>query len=142
MTKLQEYKDLQQQVVQLREKKASLAEKVIKEIADNFFFKYPEVEKFMWTQFTPYFNDGDTCTFEVHTEDMYVLTKAALDNRDYSKDEWDYEEFYLEWNSPMRKDLVLPLCNIDNEDYLEIFGDHVKVIIGREGMKVVECEHD
>lgn len=31
-------------------------------------FEYPGVESIYWTQYTPYFNDGDPCVFHVHFE--------------------------------------------------------------------------
>jgi hypothetical protein len=29
----------------------------------ELFEEFPELESFSWTQYTPYFNDGDTCEF-------------------------------------------------------------------------------
>lgn len=31
----------------------------------NFFKKYPEIEAIKWSQYTPYFNDGEPCEFGV-----------------------------------------------------------------------------
>jgi len=32
----------------------------------KFFESHPEVSRIMWTQYTPYFNDGDACTFSIN----------------------------------------------------------------------------
>lgn len=32
----------------------------------EFFAAHPQVERIVWTQYTPYFNDGDTCEFSVN----------------------------------------------------------------------------
>ena len=32
---------------------------------DALFIEYPEIGKIEWTQYTPYFNDGDPCVFGV-----------------------------------------------------------------------------
>lgn len=37
-----------------------------KEIFKEFFENYPEIQAVGWNQYTPYFNDGDTCEFSVH----------------------------------------------------------------------------
>jgi len=43
----------------------------LKEALAEFFDKYPEVETVQWTQYAPYFNDGDACVFSVN--DPHVL---------------------------------------------------------------------
>lgn len=42
------------------------AKKVLGEEFKAFFEKVPEVATVEWRQYTPYFNDGDTCEFGVH----------------------------------------------------------------------------
>ena len=55
-------------------KKAMLAE-IQKEFPTMFvdlFKQAPNLKSFGWTQYTPYFNDGDTCEFGVHIDYPYV----------------------------------------------------------------------
>lgn len=53
---------------------------------DQLFREYPEIKAITWTQYTPYFNDGDPCVF--HPNDIYVgfqgkdLTQERIHNSD------------------------------------------------------------
>jgi hypothetical protein len=55
-------------------KKAMLAE-IQKEFPTMFvdlFKQAPNLKSFGWTQYTPYFNDGDTCEFSIHFDYPYI----------------------------------------------------------------------
>jgi len=63
-------------------KKQDLVEQLRKEFPAMFkeLFEQSEVIKSIsWTQYSPYFNDGDECTFSAHTDDLSV-------NGDYHDD--------------------------------------------------------
>jgi hypothetical protein len=63
-------------------KKQDLVEQLRKEFPAMFkeLFEQSEIIKSIsWTQYSPYFNDGDECTFSAYTDDLYV-------NGDYSDD--------------------------------------------------------
>lgn len=60
------------------ELKANFAE-ALKAEAEVLFAKWPKLENFSWTQYTPYFNDGEPCEFSI--------------NSDYHKYTYDGEEF-------------------------------------------------
>ena len=56
-------------------KKKVFVEDLRKEFPTMFkelFDKSEKIESFSWTQYTPFFNDGDTCEFGVHCDDPYV----------------------------------------------------------------------
>jgi hypothetical protein len=56
---------------QLEEIKAagiSKAKSVIQDSVKKLFEAYPNVKSASWRQYTPYFNDGDTCTFSAHID--------------------------------------------------------------------------
>jgi hypothetical protein len=38
----------------------------------DFFEKHPEATSIVWVQYTPYFNDGDACTFGVRDMELRV----------------------------------------------------------------------
>ena len=40
---------------------------IFTDLQKEIFTKYPELESFGWSQYTPYFNDGDTCVFSANT---------------------------------------------------------------------------
>ena len=56
----------------------------------ELFDKYPNVSSIGWVQYTPYFNDGDECTFSVYLDDLYV-NKEQLWHLD--DDHENYKEF-------------------------------------------------
>jgi hypothetical protein len=49
-------------------------EAAVKDAFKDLFDKFPEVRSVVWCQYTPYFNDGDTCTFGVHEFDVNLGT--------------------------------------------------------------------
>ena len=67
--------DFKQMLVEFKSKKATL-DKEMKEFgsskigpmfAEAFAKTDPRIQAISWTQYTPYFNDGDSCTFSAHT---------------------------------------------------------------------------
>ena len=76
-------KELQELLEQQRKKLQVQAEVVLKEITKAFFDKYPQAECLVWTQYTPYFNDGEECIFRVGD----VLSVLKVDVVDEDIDE-------------------------------------------------------
>ena len=103
------------------------------------FDAYPELESVSWTQYTPYFNDGDACTFAVHDFDSAVVDGEEVE-----------EPYYADKDSPLKPGLVKALSKLNNSigasamsDTMElIFGDHAKVTATRNGFEVDEYSHD
>lgn len=92
------------------------------------FEKYPEVETVSWTQYTPYFNDGDTCEFGVHEINVN------------GEDSWSLEYH----KNPLHiaaKEFEKIHRSVDSDLFLAAFGDHVEIIISRDG-KVAVDEYD
>jgi hypothetical protein len=57
------------------EKKRAMLAEIQKEFPVMFkdlFSQAPNLKSFGWTQYTPYFNDGDTCEFSVHLSYPYI----------------------------------------------------------------------
>ena len=57
------------------EKKKALLAELQKEFPAMFtelFAQAPDLKSFGWTQYTPYFNDGDSCEFGVHLDYPYI----------------------------------------------------------------------
>lgn len=128
-------------------------EQALKDRFKDFFETHPDIQAVLWTQYTPYFNDGDSCTFSVH--DFRVLFKEE-DGEEIDEDgeEIDVEDEYdggkSAWSltrsaDPVLKQLGQELGTLSNipEDVLEsIFGDHVQIKATREGFSVNEYSHD
>jgi hypothetical protein len=154
--------------------KAEFQEKgktVLKECFTEFFDKYPEIKAITWTQYTPYFNDGETCVFGVG--DFWALTHKAyelyIDDRGYAE-EFDISEtdskamekaygqrysWKLEpgqvpiykytdhsYNVDEVQQAVKQLRSIPEDIYEDLFGDHAEVVATKDGFEVEEYEHD
>lgn len=141
---------------QYDDKLANEGEAAVKELFKEFFDANPNVEDVHWTQYTPYFNDGDTCTFSVH--EMYVTLgeeEGPEDGEESDEDEDDDDDYEEDdelssWSlsrseDPELKKLgeALDVLSDIPEDVLEhVFGDHVRIIATRAGFDVDEYSHD
>lgn len=77
-----EHKSLQDQINDLNSQMREKSKLLMKEAFREFLGKYNEVvENVYWTQYTPYFNDGEACEFSVH--DAFILLKDDEDACDY-----------------------------------------------------------
>jgi hypothetical protein len=70
---------------ELKEMKAAYDRKLqdegqaaVKDAFKDLFDKFTEIRSVVWSQYTPYFNDGDTCTFSVHEFDVNIGTDEDL----------------------------------------------------------------
>jgi hypothetical protein len=94
-----------------------------------------------WTQYTPYFNDGDACVFRVN--DPSVLPTGAGDSDD--DDSW-IDAWSLDDNSPLKTALKAFESVLDggHHDVLlgKQFGDHAQVTATKEKFIVDFYDHD
>lgn len=98
---------------------------------------HPTVLGVRWQQYTPYFNDGDACTFS--SGDVAIRFEGAAEDAGDRED--GYQERYGLTGEQKACFGVLP--NIDDDILLAVFGDHVEVTIGRDGTcEVEEYSHD
>lgn len=116
---------------------------LVKEAFDDFFQKHTEVLEVRWTQYTPYFNDGDVCEFRVN--DFVGVTQSDLDEVQ-SEDIDDMELFWgssCVFSKEAAKDLDAIYELLSEDDFLQtMLGDHLKVKVTRSGVDVDEYEHD
>lgn len=154
-------------MAEIQEQSKALFEELVPEI----FKEHPKLKSFSWTQYTPYFNDGDTCSFRAYTDDPRIQFG----------DEEEREEYYFantervptgntvedryDWRTPKRqipemvevKKVHTPeeleknsaytavrdlLSTFEETDYEQMFGDHVEVIVTPDGVEVEEYSHD
>lgn len=132
------------------------SQSALKSVFHAFFEKHQDVKKIGWRQFTPWFNDGDTCEFNsyacyawatnVEDEDLIDMTYGVLrsDSEEYWIDNREYGDSG-EVPTSIAKDLVLLrnfLSEIYDSVYKDMFGDHVCVIATRSGFDTLDYEHD
>jgi hypothetical protein len=77
-----EYKNLQDQINDLQNQMQAKAKVLMHEAFKDFFTKYSNiVDSIFWTQFQPFFNDGEECVFSVN--DTFILLKGDEDACEY-----------------------------------------------------------
>lgn len=151
MSKL--FDELHEMRRQYEEKLENEGEAAVKELFKEFFEANPRVESVKWTQYTPYFNDGDTCTFGVN--EMYLGLNAGPGEDDEDAEEQDDDDYEDDdgmsaWSlsrseNPEMKALgeALKGLHVIPDDVMEsVFGDHVRIIATRNGFDVEEYSHD
>ena len=142
----------------LRQQYQIEAQSLLKDLAKEFFQNYPEIKLISWTQYTPYFNDGDTCVFRVN--DVYFSNAEGneVDNITawgeyegktegiFSSTMWGmkYEKITLpEATSAACEDVSSIINSSEMRDVLqEMFGDHVSIQLTANGFNVSEFDHD
>lgn len=150
MTETVKLKEAQRQIHEkmaaMKEELKTLGEKLFREGSQDIFDAFPTVKSFSWTQYTPYFNDGDECVFGVN--DYF---RVELEDGTELEDVYDSsyrnqrkidagEELDLEDNLGVA--LSELVSGIDNDTMKSLFGDHVRVTVNREGIDTEYYEHD
>lgn len=114
-----------------------------------FFKASPEIKAIRWTQYTPYFNDGDVCEFSRHDFEFAGEIKDDLKENAASYDSRDSDlQFFSIWdlkdNSRLKRAMLQLSKTFNNtEDVFEAaFGDGVKVVCSPNGFDVEEVDHD
>jgi hypothetical protein len=103
----------------------------------TFFDLNPDVVEVRWKQYTPYFNDGDSCIFGVGD--------PTIKFKDTEEDGGDYGDGFEESYNSDKKAVFKALqdLNVFDEDICKtIFGDHVRITINRKYITVEEYEHE
>lgn len=132
---------------EFEDKRKELTEQLKKDfpaLLAPLFEKYPGVKNVRWTQYTPYFNDGDPCEFS---------TNASWADLNYNADEDDEEDDDDDSEKVKAEAIEVPdeaedefqevLGSIDDSFYKDLFGDHVEVTVLRDGtITIEEYQHD
>ena len=108
----------------------------------ELFVKHPWLKSIQWTQYTPYFNDGDTCEFSSNAAGDYCDFGLNDENAwgDYDGD--DAESARPSNYDEIRKDVRSFLGVFEDADYFALFGDHAVVTVTSEGATVEQYDHD
>ena len=135
---------LNEELEAVREKAREQGKVLFEQACKSLFDSHPCLVAFKWDQYTPYFNDGDTCEFSVN--DLYFkFTEAPDEDHAYTYDDEFYEFMH---NAPESPQLLASKAVeevhklIDEDTYLDLFGDHVEVTVTRDGVETSECDHE
>lgn len=84
----------------------------------DIFESIPEVSSFSWTQYSPYFNDGDECVFGVNEEPRrVVINEVSFNPQDI------YISTYGEYDQENRKYNMRPMAECEAEALETTFED-------------------
>lgn len=129
----------------------------------EFFEKYPQIQYVYWTQYTPYFNDGDPCEFGVneksisldeHTEDFdeeagiqsYMLNHSLSWYKEHNSSGY-YDSIIKalenEELTVMLKSAFKDLGKFDQipDEVYQALGEGL-VVVSRNGIDIREYEHE
>jgi|CXWL01.1.fsa_nt_gi hypothetical protein len=154
------FKKITDQQKALQETISKDGKQALAEEFKKFFNLFPQVKTIKWDQFTPHFNDGDSCVFGVN--DFWIFT-GTEDEDGYEGSgslSWYNVDDILKNNyksqSEVLVDTLKSLSKSDKKWYVDfvkgihenndlfeaVFGDHATVIASINGFTVEECSHD
>lgn len=146
---------MNKEISDLRASYQKKTQELFKKAFVAFFDQNPEVTVVGWRQYTPYWNDGDTCEFSCYAGYAWVSNAKDLDNvLAYGEYEGEDESVWLDnpdygdhGNVPPTvaknaEALRRLLDSVADDMYKEMFGDHVTVMVTRDGFEVNDYEHD
>lgn len=140
---------IKQAIKEFDEKRQELTAQLKKDfpaLLAPLFEKYPGVKNVRWTQYTPYFNDGDACEFSSNAG-YADLNYDGYEDQDEDEDESEetvkVEAEPIAAPEEAEDEFQEVLASIDDSFYKDLFGDHVEVTVLRDGtINVEEYEHD
>jgi len=153
-------REKQEEIKKLKKEMLEASNKIFTDLTKTIFEDHPKVKSFGWCQYTPYFNDGDSCTFSVNTDYIYVngesidesdwinetkITNYGTWNREKREYEGRTEVPNLDYDPDLSKandEIREFLRNFDEDFFLSQFGDHAEITVTAEGVSVDEYEHD
>ena len=133
-------------------------QRVVKEIFKDLF-ENEWINGAKWTQYTPYFNDGEPCIFGVNdisigfVKDWSDVSPWGEFQNDCTEDEWLYNygvyagdgsEYTKLSEDQLKviKDFQKLFAQIPEDIFENVFGDHCSVLATKDGFEVEEYEHD
>lgn len=139
-----EYDALLERVENAKREVEAKAKSAISALFKAFFAANPDIGALKWTQYTPYFNDGEPCEFSVNSDFDVLLGKYVTPEED--DDEADEANEFIENYELEDKRVEAAIASlgraVDESIFLSAFGDHAKVIATPEGFHVTEYDHE
>lgn len=142
---------------ELQEEIKSVGQSSIKEVFVSLFEQFPQIQSIRWTQYTPHFNDGEPCTFNVNDPEVSFEAGTLLAKKHERRGEYpdadetaDEDEYYDTWGfSVQQKDVSEAVGGLytvmqEIEQVMQaIFGDGSQITVTRNGeIEVEDYDHD
>jgi hypothetical protein len=157
--------NIKQKLAALKEDYKKTAEAMFHEGVKELFELHPSLDSFGFIAYSPYFNDGEECTFSARTDYPYInghdnsdtSMEKHFEPREGDSDIWDkvgkwkYSNNYKdrEWvdGDPvidaMVKDVKEFLSSFDDDVWHDLIGNHVIVRISKDGIETEDySDHD
>lgn len=100
-------------------------------LSKELFEIYPKLENFAWAQYTPWFNDGDTCEFSAKRDRIFI------NGSDEPYDFYDSEPI-TDPNESWKTEALESICGLlygfTNDELLAMFADHSKIIVTKDSI--------
>lgn len=150
---MSDYQDLRARIKELKDQIKDEVKTFFTEEAEKLFRANPNLQSFAWTQYTPYFNDGDACYFGVRDDPEYDISvngvRGSNAGPEYPSNAKYGSPAYKQYESLKKEALVDHykvaefLQQFDEEDMKTMFGDHVKVTVHRDGnVEIDDWDHE
>lgn len=94
---LQKFTDLRQKIADAKKQMEDTAKSLFNEIIGEFFAENPEIVSIRWEQYTPYYCDGDVCTFRSNHD--YPTISIMVDGQEWSYDS-NHGELLIDGEAP------------------------------------------
>lgn len=100
-----------------------------------------ELEAIRWRQYTPGYNDGDPCTFDVRDTEYSGTGPKWTDEVDDRQD-GDNRPWFGKWHLPDAVRKIFPEVKdqVDQELLLTAFGDGFQITVSADGIEVEEYD--
>jgi hypothetical protein len=157
--------NIKQKLAALKEDYKKTAEAMFHEGVKELFELHPSLDSFGFKAYSPYFNDGEECTFSALTDYPYIngfdddgsSMKKHFEPREGDSNiwkkisHWDYSKGYQNrvWVDgdaeldAMVKDVKEFLSSFDNDVWEDLIGNHVIVRISKDGIETEDySDHD
>lgn len=148
-------KTIQEEIQKYREERAKLQRyftengmRLFSGLFSDILKKYPNVTSLTWAQYTPYFNDGESCIFGVHNDDIrlnndddYNMYVSSYGMDDDVAEHYSFEN--LSQGQTFCKEIFEVFSQFTDEEMLDLFGDHVEVTVYSDGkIEIDDYHHD
>ena len=145
---------IKKEITDLKEAAKLKAREVFDAEMKRLFQGIGELISITWTQYTPYFNDGDTCTFSSHHCDfgwtgeiegqeievpIYESAKYAVELSGVDEETHDR---IMARAKAIENEVGSILRVFDDDDMENLFGDHAEVTVTVDGSSSDYYEHD
>lgn len=158
--KLEIIKQKRLEIEALKNEVNEISQTSFDEFRDYIFAKYSQLKSFGWSQYTPYFNDGDSTVFQARINYLTINEEYAEESDWFNTEnvinwgQWNkklkihegrVEELNTNYNSELvnaNNEIVDFLENFDDDFYMKKFGDHAEVLVTPTAVDISDYDHD